>query len=1055
MSSTEKHRHHAETETTKRLLAQLANEGLLDLELAASMSPPVLRGINPISGGMFKWIEINLAHGSSGLADDINRSYWRPNDFCVPVVLCSDESRTFECDPGVIFQFLGPWNMCDQAIEDEMARELRSSVDMGEKWLELAAGKPALHLDSPFIDWEGCLLHRTCVAHTQRGPEHVHPDTLPDMLTPGLSFLEIPRSAVQVFGDFHKLTEPLFQLFDIDTLTLSEGTIIVPCLMQQLPAVTDHFPEAAVLKSIPGCAKAQASIRTITIPGYDFDLKMSLSYQLTSALRVTEPSRTAAALDMTNILKSVLPPDLWVMGEIASITGSHEDPHIAGQLGCIIRENFEAKARARNERLILVSALIEKPYGETRTYAEILFNLETTRSKVAWFISYLRCLLHLGLDPLRRHAIGLELHPQNTLVRICRNTKTIKGLAIRDLAGIYAHGPTLSEQGYPVANIAGICFDDIYRVWGKVHHALIQNNCGYMLSALQLDDSAGVDGWGIVRSVLSEVLDTSTNDVGRELYRFWTRETMPFRCFLRTRMNNLFRPPVKMVNRELPNLLCHKSQLFLPVSLAASKAIHSPILAQRVDPASSAMERNDLYSSIANKMGGRDKVALLEKLYPNPVLVPSRVLRDLDAVQEALSMALASIVERWWKDEKAAFPSRMPMGSHVEDLLKWVDQSTDDGLMKPFHGHEGNWRPDFLLPVSTKNGAPQFQICEINARFPLNYIFDVACHCEATAASPWSSDTLQPGTQHQYVFDSLFKLFNPELRVYFLRESLDKPLSTALLDMFEERTGMRPKIVSPYDLRLVPSTNSATGFVLGCTRRASIDSEANEEAIEEIHQVALQLFDHELFSLPRNMVRHIAMCSVNDVRSVFMIADKRILGIVREELEDLTTNRHVLQPRQAQLLRDALVPTILPSSIEFRDIVARTASDPEKTKDEFILKAVRQARGEGILIGKDISAEQWKSVIDFIEEMSSQDEDCPPPYVLQPLVSQKSLDWPWGEERKMEKVNMVGTYYAVNGQFVGCGRWRVAPESERIICAKNCSLTTSVFATSKGEIKGK
>lgn len=151
--------------------------------------------------------------------------------------------------------------------------------------------------------------------------------------------------------------------------------------------------------------------------------------------------------------------------------------------------------------------------------------------------SYIKCLFRLGLDPLLRHSVGCELHAQNTVARICRKSKAIKGFAIRDLAGVKLHGPTLKNQGFDVD--AGLCTDDLNEVWNRVHHALLQNNVGYMLYALGLEGAE--DGWAIVRSTLSDVLETDEGPLGKEIYRYFTKETMPFKSFVKMRMGASFK----------------------------------------------------------------------------------------------------------------------------------------------------------------------------------------------------------------------------------------------------------------------------------------------------------------------------------------------------------------------------------------------------------------------------------------------------------------------------------------------------------------------------------
>lgn len=55
---------------------------------------------------------------------------------------------------------------------------------------------------------------------------------------------------------------------------------------------------------------------------------------------------------------------------------------------------------------------------------------------------------------------------------------------------------------------------------------------------------------------------------------------------------------------------------------------------------------------------------------PRPILVARAHCRQLTALHGALAAAIHDIVPRWWRDEEAAFPRRMPLGDEEEALLK-------------------------------------------------------------------------------------------------------------------------------------------------------------------------------------------------------------------------------------------------------------------------------------------------------------------------------------------------------------------------------------------------
>ncbi|KAJ5726074.1 uncharacterized protein N7483_007431 [Penicillium malachiteum] len=373
------------------------------------------------------------------------------------------------------------------------------------------------------------------------------------MLTPGITFLSLPSSDLHLAGPFSQLLHPLLETLGIPNAP--EGFTVLPCLTQQLPSVIQRFPRAEVLMSVDNCVDAQASLRTVTPRpelNFPFHLKLSLACQITSALRTITPWSAQGGPIVTQIMDRFLPADLWIFKEVASATGSQSNFDDAKHLSCILRENLEFRAEANDEVLIIAAALTQQSHGTSQPYAEILFNLESIPQKQEWFREYVECLLVLILPPLINHGIGLEAHGQNMLVRVCRKTGKIKGFAVRDFGGIRLHTPTLRLQGVNFdAMYPGwaVMTESMHDAWGKVHHSLLQNHVGYLLDALNLQKHGG---WAIVREVLEQVLATLLNT---GLYEFCMKDTMPYKCFLRMRMEGKYRdvshPPRQNENYAL------------------------------------------------------------------------------------------------------------------------------------------------------------------------------------------------------------------------------------------------------------------------------------------------------------------------------------------------------------------------------------------------------------------------------------------------------------------------------------------------------------------------
>lgn len=382
------------------------------------------------------------------------------------------------------------------------------------------------------------------------------------MLQPTLAFVAVHRNHLRITGPFEQELQPLLDGLDVPKTT--RDCLVVPVLFQQLPSVQQRFPAAVVLKSIPDCATAQASMRTLTVRpelNFKYHLKLSLACQITSALRTITPWTTCGGPVQTEILEKLLPEDLWVFREVAAVSGSQENFSEARHLSCILRDSLESRAQANGEVLVIAAAFAQSPHGESRTYAEILFRLETQLQKKEWFqrsvqsggiclyvvvstdflIRYVSCLFGLVMPPLVQYGVGLEGHGQNLVARVCQQTGRIKGFAVRDFGGVRMHVPTLREHGISYDTLppgGATLVDDMENVWSKVHHSLLQNHVGCLLGALGLETCGG---WAIALDTLSTVLEPGQGSPGQSLFEYFTRDTMPFKCFLRMRMEGKHR----------------------------------------------------------------------------------------------------------------------------------------------------------------------------------------------------------------------------------------------------------------------------------------------------------------------------------------------------------------------------------------------------------------------------------------------------------------------------------------------------------------------------------
>jgi hypothetical protein len=252
----------------------------------------------------------------------------------------------------------------------------------------------------------------------------------------------------------------------------------------------------------------------------------------------------------------------------------------------------------------------------------------------------------------------------------------------------------------------------------------------------------------------------------------------------------------------------------------------------------------------------------------------------------------------------------------------------------------------------------------------------------------------------------------------------------------ERRTGVRPIFILPDDLRLVPDKNEKSGFKLCCLVRDNISSPSsrnsrhsnrfvyNGEILEEIYHVSLELHQRELRALEPEVLRQLTLRCFNDMRTIFLVHDKRMLGIVLQELDALVYKHSVLTEEQANTLRRGVTTSYLPGSSELEHFIKQCKEIP-KIKDNFLLKPIRSGKGAGILFGDQVSAEEWQSRLQALRDPSLVSQQTT--YIVQRQIKQPVFNVLLREREGLQRNYLVGTYHAVNGKYLGIGTWRSGP----------------------------
>ncbi|KAI4219789.1 MAG: hypothetical protein LQ349_008255, partial [Xanthoria aureola] len=329
------------------------------------------------------------------------------------------------------------------------------------------------------------------------------------------------------------------------------------------------------------------------------------------------------------------------------------------------------------------------------------------------------------------------------------------------------------------------------------------------------------------------------------------------------------------------------------------------------------------------------------KACPHPLIVTQSQLFRLEKVHQLLSSAITNIIERWFSDGEARFPDRMPLEPLEEDTLKWMS-GLDGGVIPSYHTRQGSWRPDFLLDNRYSHGG--FQICEINSRFPFNGLLHTAFVQQAYLEMEDRTKRLvRPAAKPENIIDGLFSLFDPSLPLHLLKGEETGLDIHQLIEYVRSVTGKKPSLITPSDLRLVPCAHSLTGSSLHCVTGRGSNGSARLEAI---YQVGLELGQDELGELSPTMLREIALRCFDDLRTLYLVHDKRMLGIVLEELDSLVDRQRLFSSAEADFLRQHIARTINPGSKDMEAILALSKHSPHIRKD-FLLKPIRGGKGQG------------------------------------------------------------------------------------------------------------
>lgn len=233
--------------------------------------------------------------------------------------------------------------------------------------------------------------------------------------------------------------------------------------------------------------------------------------------------------------------------------------------------------------------------------------------------------------------------------------------------------------------------------------------------------------------------------------------------------------------------------------------------------------------------------------------------------------------------------------------------------------------------------------------------------------------------------------------------------------------------IEPSQLQLEKDDSSPTGWSLYANIGGDPGNDEHTSStggLLKVEQCALELFQEEFADINPTSLKQLAMCSVNDFRTIFLLHDKRILGIVLDEIANLV-KRNVFSPDEGRILRDGIAETLIPGSNALKQLLEESKQDP-LAKNEWIVKPVRDASCNGIRLGVDIEQDEWLSLLERLSSRALYPASDNA-YVVQRLVKHGKYDIVRHDVSvaNIEQFHLIGSCHMINSQSLVFGPWRI------------------------------
>lgn len=362
---------------------------------------------------------------------------------------------------------------------------------------------------------------------------------------------------------------------------------------------------------------------------------------------------------------------------------------------------------------------------------------------------------------------------------------------------------------------------------------------------------------------------------------------------------------------------------------------------------------------------------------PYPLVLDRTLYQDLRDFTAMLMQAIAAITENYLRDE--AMQKAMPLSQSMRRFLQ---------LSQAVPYRPGTMRPDLLF-----GAAGEVKVCEINARFPLNGMAISQWLTKAALESEFLNwQHYEPIAELAKIQSTILARFSTDIPLVRVASSESGSESLYFLETFTHQGG-QVLHVKPENLRMQSDQIFA--------------SDGNTEV--PVNQFILEIDREELSLFSEDVITHIIEHSnyINDVRTLILVHDKRILSLLANE----KIMSAYLRPEQLSLLNRFLTQSLdLSDDQHFQEV--------SNNKDNWVIKKVSGGRGVDLYVGQQCDASDWRERLTK-ERGSFMAQQFVAPGAVPLVTSDKSTT-------EIKPMHFVGSLPCFDGECFGLGMFRAS-----------------------------